>query len=159
MGDPDLPAIQTEQSITVAGNGAMTVNNEPASRPDWLPARGARLLCFFLGHHERFTPHGMHKYEWNSKTREFSEAWVASSLSSPNSVPYVSQGSDTVYTCGTRRGEWTVEAVNWSTGASRGHWVVGDSRFNTLGAGVHIDGDGRIVFGTIFGKARILARP
>ena len=159
MGNPDLPAIQTEQSITVAGNGAMTVNNEPASRPDWLPARGARLLCFFLGHHERFTPYGMHKYEWNSKTREFSEAWVASSLSSPNSVPYVSQGSDTVYTCGTRRGEGTVEAVNWSTGASRGHWVVGNSRFNTLGGGVHIDGDGRIMFGTIFGKARILARP
>jgi len=159
MGDPDLAAIQTEQSITVAGSGAMTVNNEPGSRPEWLPARGARLLCFFLGHHDRFTPYGMHKYEWNSETRTFDEAWVASGVSSPNSVPYVSQGSDTVYTCGTRRGKWTIEAVNWSTGHSRGHWVVGDSRFNTLGGGVNIDGDGRIVFGTIFGKTRILARP
>ena len=159
MGDPDLAAIQTEQSITVAGSGAMTVNNEPGSRPEWLPARGARLLCFFLGHHDRFTPYGMHKYEWNSETRTFDEAWVASGVSSPNSVPYVSQGSDTVYTCGTRRGKWTIEAVNWSTGQSRGHWVVGDSRFNTLGGGVNIDGDGRIVFGTIFGKTRILARP
>ena len=159
MGDPTRTEIQTEQSITVAGYGAMTVNNEPGTRPDWLPARGARLLCFFLGHQERFTPFGMHKYRWNPDTREFREDWVTTEVSSPNSVPYVSQGSDTVYTCGTSGGKWTVEAVNWSTGESRGHWVLGDSRFNTLGGGVHLDGEGRVIFGNIFGKTRILDTP
>ena len=39
----------------------MTVNNEPSTRPDWLPVRGARLLSFFLGHHGRYTPFGLHK--------------------------------------------------------------------------------------------------
>ena len=38
MGDTELPAIQTEQSITVSGYGAMTVNNEPASIPADYPA-------------------------------------------------------------------------------------------------------------------------
>ncbi len=158
MGDPSRTAIQTEQSITVAGWGAMTVDNEPGSVPDWLPRRGARLLCFFLGHHDRFRPSGMHKYQWDPGTRAFQEAWVAD-VASPNSVPYVSLGSDTVYTCGTRGGQWTIEAVDWSTGDPRGHWVVGDSRFNTLGAGVHLDGDGRIVFGNVFGKTRLLRSP
>ncbi len=158
MGDPDRDAIQTEQSITVAGWGAMTVDNEPGTRPDWLPQRGARLLCFFLGHHDRFRPSGMHKYEWDTSARQLREAWVAD-VASPNSVPYVSLGADTVYTCGTRDGRWTIEAVDWTTGRPRGHWVVGDSRFNTLGGGVHLDGDGRILFGNVFGKTRILRTP
>jgi hypothetical protein len=159
MGNPNLTAIQTEQSITVSGYGAMTVNNEPGSRPEWLPARGARLLCFFLGHHGSYTPFGLHKYEWDPESRQFREGWVNTEVSSPNSVPYVSQGSDTVYTCGTRGGLWTIEALDWSTGEARGHWVLGDSRFNTLGGGVHLDEDGRIVFGSIFGKTRILRAP
>ena len=92
MGDPERPEIQTEQSITVAGWGAMTVDNEPASRPDWLPQRGARLLCFFLGHHDRFRPSGMHKYEWDPEARTLREAWVAD-VASPNSVFYVFMGA------------------------------------------------------------------
>ena len=158
MGDSDLPTIQTEQSITVSGYGAMTVNNEPASTPDWLPERGARMLSFFLGHDPAYTPHGLHKYEWDPETRSLREAWVNTEVSSPNSVPYVSRGSDLVYTCGVRDGKWTIEAVDWSTGESAGWWVVGDSRFNSLGAGIVIDDDGRILYGNIFGKTRLLVR-
>jgi len=158
MGDPDRTAIQTEQSITVAGWGAMTVDNEPRSIPDWLPQRGARLLCFFLGHHDRFRPSGMHKYEWDPDDRTLRESWV-SDVASPNSVPSVSMDSDTVYTCGSRDGKWTIEAVNWTTGESRGYWIVGNSRFNSLGAGVYLDEDGQIIFGNAFGKTRILRRP
>ena len=65
MGDPNRQAIQTEQSITVSGYGAMTVNNEPASIPDGLPEAAARSLCFYLGHDPAYRPLGMHKYEWN----------------------------------------------------------------------------------------------
>jgi hypothetical protein len=66
---------------------------------------------------------------------------------------------DSVYTRGTRHGLWTIEALDWTTGEARGHWVLGDSRFNTLGGGVHLDEEGRIVFGSIFGKTRILRAP
>lgn len=157
MGDPMLESIKTEQSITVSGYGAMTVNNEPATVPDWYPARGERMLSFFLGHHREYTPYGLHKYEWDPAERALHEAWVNRDVSSPNSVPFVSQASDLVYTCGVRNEQWTLEAIDWSTGESRFTYVLGGSQFNTLGAGITLDEDGRLVFGTMFGKARILA--
>jgi hypothetical protein len=156
MGNPDLTAIQTEQSITVSGYGAMTVNNDPASIPDDLPPAAIRSLCFYLGHRPEYRPLGLHKYEWSPATRTLDQAWVCTTVSSPNSVPFVSQGSDLVYTCGTRGGRWTIEAVDWSTGEPVFHYVLGDSTFNTLGAGITIDEDGRLLFGTIFGKARVM---
>ena len=159
MGDLSRTSIQTEQSITVAGYGAMAVNNEPAFIPSWLPERAKRLLTFFLGHNNLFTPYGAHKYEWNCDNKELQEVWVNKEISSPNSVPYVSIGSGVVYTCGTRQGKWTIEALNWFTGESLGFWITGDSRFNTLGSGVLLDNEGQIVFGSIFGKSRILRLP
>lgn len=156
MGDPDLDAIQTEQSITVSGYGAMTVNNQPASVPEYLPEAGARALCFFLGHDPAYRPLGLHKFAWNPVTRRLEQAWVCTTVSSPNSVPYVSQGSDLVYTCGTRDRQWTIEAVDWTTGEPAFHFVLGGSQFNTLGAGVTVLDDGRLLFGTMFGKARVL---
>jgi hypothetical protein len=156
MGNPEVAAIQTEQSITVSGYGAMTVNNEPASIPEGFPPQGVRLLVFFLGHDPAYTPHGLHKFEWDPGTRELCEAWVNADVSSPNSVPFVSQASDLVYTCGARDGAWTIEAVDWSTGTPAFHFVLGSSRFNTLGGGITLDDDGRLLFGTIFGKVRIL---
>ena len=131
MGDPDLPAIQTEQSITVSGYGAMTVNNEPAMLPEGIPVRGKRLLCFMLGHKPEYTPQGLHKYEWNPVERRLEEAWVNNDVSSPNSVPFVAQASDLVYTCGSRDGMWTIEAVNWTTGESAFYFVLGGSKLIT----------------------------
>lgn len=156
MGDPTLAAIQTEQSITVSGYGAMTVNNEPATIPEGFPARGIRLLAFFLGHHPEYTPHGLHKFEWDPIERRLVEAWVNTEVASPNSVPFVSQASDVVYTCGVRDRKWTIEGLDWSTGESRFHYVVGGSRHNSLGAAVTLDEDGRLLYGNIFGKTRIL---
>ena len=140
----------------MSGYGAMTVNNEPASLPDGWPATRSRMFCFFLGHKPEYTPYGLHKYEWDPVGRRLREAWINTEVSSPNSVPFVAQESDLVYTCGTRDGRWTIEAVDWTTGESRFHYVVGGSRYNTLGGGVTVDDDGRLLYGTIFGKTRIL---
>jgi len=159
MGNPDLAEIKTEQSITVSGYGAMTVNNEPATIPDGFPAQGARMLSFQLGNKPEFTPHGLHKYEWDPDAQALREAWVNTEVSSPNSVPFVSQASDLVYTCGARDGKWTIEAVDWTTGKARFHHVLGGAKFNTLGAGVTLDEEGRLLFGNIFGKTRILRDP
>ncbi len=49
MGDPGLRAIQTEQSITVSGYGAMAVNNEPASMPEGLPQGGGAIFVLLSG--------------------------------------------------------------------------------------------------------------
>ena len=159
MGNPDLTQIKTEQSITVSGYGAMTVNNEPASVPDGFPDRGARMLAFQLPHKPEYTPHGLHKYEWDPVAREFTEAWVNKDVSSPNAVPFVSQASDIVYTCGVRDQKFTVEGVDWTTGESRFHFVLGGARFNTVGAGMTIDEEGHLLFGNLFGKTRVLRGP
>ena len=42
MGDPDLREIQSEQSVVVAGYGALVVNNVPRNVPWYLPFAGAR---------------------------------------------------------------------------------------------------------------------
>lgn len=156
LGDPGRTELQTEQSITVSGYGAMTVNNDPPVALDGLGDRGARLMAFFLGHDPVYTPHGLHKFEWDPATRTFAEAWVCQEVASPNSVPFVAEGSGLVYTCGARDRCWTIEAVDWATGEPAFHYVVGGSQFNTLGAGVTVDDDGRLLYGTIFGKTRIL---
>ena len=54
------------------------------------------------------------------------------------------------------KGKWSIEAVDWSTGKSIGYWIMGGSQFNTLGAGIIIDDDGRITCGSIFGKTRLV---
>jgi hypothetical protein len=159
MGKPDLEDIQTEQSITVSGWGAMTVNNDPPTMPAALPETAKRMLPFFLGHDPAYTPHGLHKYEWDPGRRELREAWINTEVSSPNSVPFVSEGADLVYTCGVRDRRWTIEAVNWTTGESAFHYVVGGSKFNTLGSGITLDEEGRLLYGTIFGKVRIKRWP
>ena len=155
MGNPDLEEIQTEQSITVSGYGAMTVNNDPPSVPAGFPHDLRRHLPFFLGNRPAFTPHGLHKFRWDPVARRLEEAWVNKEVASPNSVPFVSEGSDVVYTCGARDGAWTIEGVDWTTGASVFHYGLGGPRFNTLGAGITLDEEGRLLFGTIFGKVRI----
>lgn len=159
MGDPTLTEVKTEQSITVSGYGAMTVNNEPASIPDGFPERAARMRCFMLGHRSEFTPRGLHKYAWNTDARRLEEAWVNTEVSSPNAVPFVAEGSGLVYTCGVSDGRWSIEALDWATGEERFHFVLGGSRFNTAGAGVTVDEEGRLLFGNISSKSRVLRGP
>jgi hypothetical protein len=155
MGDPNVTDIQTEQSITVSGYGAMTVNNEPASVPDGFPPAAVRLLVGYLGADPAYTPYGMHKYEWDPDTKQFRNAWVNTKVSSPNAVPFVSEGANLVYTVGVRDRQWTVEALDWTTGAEAFHYVVGGARYNSLFAGLTLDDDGRFLYGTSFGKLRL----
>ncbi len=155
MGDRNRTAIQTEQSITVCGYGAMTVNNEPPDPPEGFPDGAKRMLVFWLGHHSPYRPLGLHKYEWNPGTRTLDEAWFNNSVSSPNAVPSVSQPLDTVYTVGSRDGRWTLEALEWSTGESRFHLTLGSSRYNTLGSSPQFDQQGRSIWSGPFGMVRL----
>ncbi|MEN8161468.1 MAG: hypothetical protein ABFS41_15470, partial [Myxococcota bacterium] len=47
MGDPATEAIQSEQSVVVAGHGALVVSNVPRNVPWYLPGRAATLLISF----------------------------------------------------------------------------------------------------------------
>jgi hypothetical protein len=155
MGDPTRTAIQTEQSVVTSGYGALVVNNEPPSIPPGFPAAAVRLLVSYLGDDPAFTPHGVQKFEWDPRVRRLREAWVNTEVSSPNTVPLVSTPSGLVYTGGARDGKWTLEAIDWATGASAFHYVLGGSRYNGFFSGVVLDQDGRLILGAPFGKFRI----
>jgi hypothetical protein len=152
IGRHEAEAVQTEQSVVVGGYGAFVVNNAPASKPIKKAPDGAYVGL--AGHHPDFTPHGVQKFEWDPEARALKQAWVNTEVSSVNSVPIVSNGSNKVYTVGARDGKWTLEAIDWSTGESAFHFVTGSSRFNTQYSGVLMDQDGRIIHTTVHGILR-----
>lgn len=157
IGQDDKVAVQTEQSVVVGGYGAFVVNNAPANKLIEKIPDGAYIGM--AGHHPDFTPHGVQKFEWDPEAQALKEAWVNSEVSSVNSVPLVSNGSNMVYTVGARGGKWTLEALDWSTGESAFHYVTGSTRYNTQYSGVLIDQEGRIMHTTIWGILRYEALP
>jgi hypothetical protein len=155
MGDPSRTEVQSEQSVVVAGYGALVVSNQPTNPPWWMPRRARMLLVSFLGSSPKYQPRGAQKFQWNPADQSLEVAWVNREVSSPNCVPTVSLGSGLAYVAGARNDEWTLEALDWQTGESRFHYVVGDQRYNSLFAGVLIDEAGRVMWGTIFGRVRL----
>lgn len=158
LGDVTLDAFQTEQSQVVAGEGVLVVNNTPRNRPWYLP-KSPRLdflvLIGLMGSNPEHQPFGVQKFEWNSEQRSFESAWVNREISSPNGVPGVSIESGMAYLIGAREDRWTLEGLDWKTGESRFHWVMGDQRYNGLGSAVVLDEQGRIQFGGTWGRVRL----
>ena len=158
MGQLALQAIQSEQAVVVAGYGALVVNNQPRNVPWYLPQRADRLLVSYLGSNPRHQPFGVQKFVWDPRGKQLREAWVNESVSSPNCVPMVSTGSNLAYLIGARDNRWTLEALDWDTGASAFHYVIGGQRYNSLFAGTLIDRAGRVFYGTTFGRVRLNPR-
>lgn len=157
IGLDDAEAVQTEQSAVVGGYGAFVVNNAPASKPIKKAPDGAYVGL--AGHHPDYTPHGVQKFEWDPKAKALKEAWVNSEVSSVNSVPIVSNGSNMVYTVGARDGKWSMEGLDWTTGESVFHYITGSSRYNTQFSGVLMDQEGRLMHTTIHGIVRYERTP
>jgi hypothetical protein len=155
MDDPALTQIQSEQSVVVAGYGALVVNNHPRNIPWYLPRQAATLLISYLGSNPRHQPYGVQKFAWDPQARTLRESWVNRSVSSPSAVPIVGVGSDTVYLIGARANSWTLEAMDWTSGESRFHYIIGGQRYNVLFSGTLLDEDGRIHYGTPWGRVRL----
>ncbi|MBP6701276.1 MAG: hypothetical protein KA135_08510 [Halioglobus sp.] len=155
MDDPGLTEIQSEQSVVVAGYGALVVNNHPRNIPWYLPRQAGAVLVSYLGSNPLHQPYGVQKFEWDPAARALKLDWVNAGVSSPSAVPIVGVGSDTVYLIGARDNQWTLEAMNWDTGESRFHYVIGGQRYNVLFAGTLLDDDGRIHYGTPWGRVRL----
>jgi hypothetical protein len=155
MGDPGLAEIQSEQSVVVAGYGALVVNNVPRQVPWWLPERAAALLVGYLGSSPRHQPFGVQKFRWSPERRRLEEAWVNTELSSPSCVPLVSHTSGFVYLVGARANRWTLEALAWESGASAFHYEIGGQRYNPFFSGTLLDEAGRIHYGTPWGRVRL----
>jgi len=159
MGELDVQKIQSEQTVVVAGYGALVVNNTPRNPPFFLPEEGrARgILVGPLGNNPKFQPYGVQKFEWDPVAKELKSAWVNEDVSSPNGVPWTSIGSGQVYFIGARNHKWTLEALDWYTGKETFHYIIGGQKYNSQYSGVNMDEKGRVYYGTMFGRARIEA--
>ena len=157
MGDLNVQKIQSEQTVIVAGYGALVVNNTPRNAPFFIPKEGAArgVLIGPLGSNPKYQPFGVQKFQWNPVTKRLEQAWVNETISSPNGVPWVSIGSEQVYFIGARDNQWTLEAVNWLTGEPTFHWKLPGQKYNNQFSGPTIDETGRVFVGTIFGRMRI----
>lgn len=160
MGTLDAQEIQTEQTVIVAGYGALVVNNTPRNTAWFMPKEGVGrgVTIGPLGSNPKFQPYGVQKFEWNPKSRRLEQAWVNETISSPNGVPWVSTGSEQVYFMGARNNEWTLEAVNWRTGEPTFHYIIGGQKYNNAFSGPTIDEMGRVFVGTQWGRMRIQPR-
>ncbi|MDZ7785272.1 MAG: hypothetical protein U5K56_20750 [Halioglobus sp.] len=156
MGNPDLQAIQSEQSVVVAGYSAVVVNNVARNAPWYLPERTETLLISFLGSNPRYQPYGVQAFRWNPGKLQLERDWVNTSVSSPSSVPIISYASNAVYLIGARDNRWTLEAMDLDSGVSRFHYVIGGQRYNPLFSGTLLDQDGRVHYGTPWGRVRLV---
>jgi len=158
MGDPNLSAIQSEQAVVVAGQGALVVNNVPRNAPWYLPDRAQSLLISYLGSNPTYQPYGVQKFEWDKTAQRLRNAWVNRDVSSPSCVPIVSYPSDRVYLIGARENRWTLEALEWSDGRSAFHSAIGGQRYNPFFSGTEIDELGRIHYGSPWGRVRLVPK-
>ena len=49
----------------------------------------------------------------------------------------------------------TLEAMDWSTGEEKFHYMIGGQRYNPFFAGTLLDTNGRIHYGTHWGRVRL----
>jgi hypothetical protein len=80
---------------------------------------------------------------------------VNTEVSSPNCVPYVSIGSNMLYLSGARDNQYTLAGIDWTTGKSAFHYVIGGAPCNSFYSQPVIDADGRVVYGSLYGALRI----
>ena len=155
MGQEHIEEIQSEQSVVVHGYGALVVNNNPGNRPWYFPSQADSLLVGYLGSNPEYQPFGVQKFEWDPVANELKEAWVNTNVSSPSSVPIVSQPNNMVYLIGARDNQWTLEAMDWTTGKEKFHYVIGGQKYNVFFAGTLLDDEGRIHYGTPWARVRL----
>jgi hypothetical protein len=160
FGDPDLKAAQSEQSMVCSGYGMFVVNNEAKNVPQAILDDPQAKLLFtgYLSYLKEYAPHGAEKFEWDPNTKTLKSAWVNTEVTSPNCVPMVSTGSNMVYLSGARDNQWTLEAIDWTTGKSAFHFILGGARFNSFYSQPQIDMNGRVLVSGLYGALRIQPR-
>lgn len=111
-------------------------------------------------------PKGVEQFEFDPDTRKIRTTWVNKDISIPNGIPTMSAKSHIMYGVGKRctlggeaaplRGMWTLEALDWWTGASKFHYNIGAGPMsNSVYAATQV-GPNEIITGTAGGIVRIM---
>ena len=156
FGDPEAKVSYSEQSVLVRGYGAVVVNNRLGGEAfNFLPP-ALQPFSMLFSNLPGIAPYGIEKFVWDPDKRELALAWSNNTISLPNAIPTMSAETGMIYCVGQRSMAWTLEAVDWETGVSRFHYVIGYSIFhNSFYAATEIGPSGAIYYGTFCGISKL----
>jgi hypothetical protein len=153
FGDPLAIGTNTEQALVIRGGDAFAVNNFKGDDP----LTGG--LAAFNSNKPPWAPYGVQKFTWDAAHRQLVSAWANPTISCPNGVPAMSSASRLAYCIGQRASIWTLEAIDWDTGASAFHVNLGESlEYNSFWANIEIGPDRNVITGTFLGTLDIRPR-
>lgn len=144
----------SEQSVLVRGHSAMVVNNEYQWDTSGLAGLWGKLTVLFSNLPAN-APYGVEKFSWQSDSRQLVSDW-SNQISCPNGIPTMSESSNLAYCWGQRKGKWTLEGMNWDTGASEVVIPIGYlPKYNSVYAATQVVDQGQVVSGTAGGITRL----
>lgn len=147
----------TEQSLLVSGYDAVAVNNDYGDIPS---DERSNFWTILYSNRKEYAPYGIEKFRWSTKDRKIISVWANPELSVPNGVPAMSSATGLIYYVGQHQERWTVEAVDWETGALKfRHLLTDEIKFNSFYAGMEIGYSSDLMTGVIGGALRITVRP
>ena len=165
----------TEQSIVVLGYKAVLSNNWVADIvtpfcAEWFASTNAsdalKKECPFI--FGQAVP-GLEQFEIDPATGTVVSTWANPDISCSSTIPLVSAATNTLYCLGKRdrhgvaegrRAVFTIEAIDWETGASLYHFEISSSLLaNGLYAGTIVGTGNDVVMGTLGGIVRVSPPP
>jgi hypothetical protein len=165
FGKGEVTKALTEQSIVVSGTRALLVDNSygKISRLEATIAkmRGAdvHLATIYLSNSRHVAPFGVELFEWSAATQSARSVWARPDVSCPNGIPSMSRGAALAYCLGQRQGRWTVEAMDWETGATRFSVPLSKrADDNSFYAGLEVVGPGVLMTGTYGGALSVQSK-
>ena len=136
---------QIENSIMIYGYGAFLDNTSPRKKlPDQGNGGKQWLAESYFMHVPGHEARGGTRISWDPERRVLATTWNTQ-INFASSICAISGANDTIYCWGNRDREWTMEAVNWNTGDSRFHYILGAShKYNVFGTPITIAPNGAI---------------
>jgi len=148
FGDPAATRSVTEQSLTGSGYDLMAVSN--AYGPPFDQTNPLSAVANVFSGIAGVAPHGAEKFSWDPATDQLSAVWANRTVSCPNGIPSMSTATGMAYCWGARDSWWTLEGIDWQTGASVFRFYIGPgSNDNSSYAGTEIGAFGAV--GTLGG--------
>lgn len=154
MGGVSDPLIQTEASIGVAGPYAFILNGMAPENvtPD--------LDNLLVQGPFRTPPHGVEMFRWDHRAHQWSSAWARPDISTPAAIiPVLSTSSRQAYVLGWDSDGWNVTGLDFATGQTQTHMVLGRSQqFNGAWGVLQLLPGGDVFIPGITGPVRVARR-
>ncbi len=146
FGRNDISDSYSENSPVALGYGTVIANNRPSN------GMALHLDNQLWLNDPSVVPKGVQKFVWDPEQQRFATAWVRAELSIPSSTPLIAAESRQLLGVTVHGGVWSLESLDWDTGATRAVYTLGASqRFNPIQLSMQILGNGDPIYSTFGG--------